>query len=132
MNQLVEVIKNNSSWPLVLVGVNSKIFKTAIKISAKIKDEDFILFPTVNGIKTPAWVNEIKNLSSSGERCFLVLENLDEVEEKEQEKFFSLVKNRAINGYKLPSNAQILIPCQKPENISKTIIDCSIIYETKK
>ena len=72
-----------------------------------------------------------KNFSKSQKRVFLCITGLDEISKDEQEKFCGMLKNKGINGYKFPENAQILIPVKNLKNVSKKISDLCIIYKVK-
>jgi len=66
-------------------------------------------------------VNIFKNnISENEELNYCVIEGIDEISEEEQNAYYHIVKDREINGYKLP-NETIIVLTVKDKNTLKNI-----------
>ena len=55
------------------------------------------------------------------EIAYFIIENIDELDSKQQEKYINLIKNREFRGYNIPENVIIVITIKSKENMSKII-----------
>ena len=130
MMKLIEVIKNNNDYPLIVVGVSAKFFGSATIINSNIDSSELGIKIGDNGeYVLPSWLKEM-NIKSvkNNDKNILVIESLDEVSNEEQLKFLGLLKNNGLNGYSFPKNTQTIITCSNIENVSKRIKDLCLIY----
>lgn len=101
-----------------------------------------IKFEPYNFIALPADIDErelhVKSewqtlLSQKAEnaKVYLVIENLDEVSTAKQEQFIGLIKDKRAGGYKLPANAQIIMPVKNSNAISEKIKKLSLVWSAE-
>lgn len=128
MKNLVEFISNNTNWPLLIEGVKADVFKTATIIDSSINSSLLGIIPSKTGYDYPEWLNDIiKNKNK--QRQFLIINDIDKITSLEQEKFLGIIKHKSVNGYKLPSNVQIIILSSSVKSVAKSIRDNSIEYK---
>lgn len=124
-----QVLKNNTDWALIVEGITAKDVNSAIVIPATIPTEVLGITISENGIKYPEWLTKLKIVASSLKNAYLVIENIDSVSAEEQEKFYGLIKYKAVNGVKLPTNTQIILTAKNANNISKKISSLAILHK---
>ncbi len=131
MIKLIEVIKNNNEYPLIIVGVSAKFFGSATIINSDIESSELGIKIGNNGeYVLPSWLKEmnIKSVKNK-DKNILVIESIDKISSEEQLKFLGVLKNNGLNGYNFPKNTQIIITCTNVENVSKRIKDLCLIYK---
>lgn len=131
MIKLIEVIKNNNEYPLIIVGVSANFFGSATIINSDIESSELGIKIGNNGeYVLPSWLKEmnIKSVKNK-DKNLLVIESIDKISSEEQLKFLGILKNNGLNGYSFPKNTQIIITCTNVENVSKRIKDLCLIYK---
>ena len=93
--KLVEVLKNNTKWPMIVEGVQGADFENAYVMK---KDIDERMLYT-KGV----WLKFLKG------KKYLVLDGIDELVLQEQLKFENLLKNRGVSDSYLPDDVQIVV-----------------------
>lgn len=128
--KIMEVIHNNSKWPIILEGVGCDAFKSSVKLSAFIPSQELGLIPNSKGFSAPVWLKELRQKSKRLKRAFLVISDMESLDFTLQEKFYGLLKYRGINGYSFSENVQILIPIKMgtADKISPKIKSLTILY----
>lgn len=63
--------------------------------------------------------NNLDKLSKENEITYLVIEEIDKIDEIKQEKYISLIKNREFRGYNIPENVIIVITIESRDNLKK-------------
>ena len=129
--KLAKVIRDNSNWPLLVEGVSSENFPTAVVLPATTCSSELGVKMEQNGIKFPSWLAQINEKSKTSKRVFLLIEGLNNIDSLDQEKFYGLIKYNGVNGYKLPAGTQIIIvvPNGESEKINKRIASLTISYK---
>jgi len=88
-------------------------------------------------IKAKSSYNELVNIFKDNilrkeELNYCVIEGIDEILEEEQNIYYHIVKDREINGYKLPNEMIIVLTVKDKntlKNISKELYDfCVVIF----
>lgn len=128
-SKLVQILKDNTKWPLLLEGVSSANFSTAIVIPASIPSSELGVIPGETGLKYPTWAMEILLKAKKAKKVYVCISELDKISQEEQEKFFGLIKYKGVNGFKFPEKTQILIPVKDITKISKKIASLAIVYK---
>lgn len=131
MIKLIEVIKNNNEYPLIIVGVSANIFGSATIINSDIESSELGIKIGNNGeYVLPSWLKEmnIKSVKNK-DKNILVIESIDKITSEEQLKFLGILKNNGLNGYSFSKNTQIILTCTNVENVSKRIKDLCLIYK---
>ena len=125
---LKEVLENNKKWPILLVNVNTEEIINSFVINADISNEELAVLVDDKGQTTPNWLKQLQVKSKLENNTVLIISNIDSVAEEEQNKFYGLLKYKALNGIELPLNSQIVLTCTSEEKISKKIKDLCIIF----
>lgn len=126
-NKIIDVIKNNQKWPLILQGVNILNLKSMVCLDAKSQDISILIDENGKTIY-PAFVKEIIQ-KQKNKRVILCLNNLDLISKDKQVCFLNIIKNKQIIGYKFPDNVQIIIPVKNVEKICIEISSLCLIYK---
>ncbi|MBE5746050.1 MAG: hypothetical protein E7359_02050 [Clostridiales bacterium] len=128
--KLINILNNNTSWPIILENVSSKDFETSVVLPANINSSELGIKIDDKGLCYPSWLNNIKK--QEGENTILlVIDKLDEISFEEQEKFYGIIKYKGVNGYKFPSETQIIITVKNKDNVSKKISSLCLSYKVE-
>lgn len=110
MNPILnKVLNSNTTWPLIVVGAAAQPAPNATIIPATISERD---------LHTDTLV--IKQ--------FLVIDGLDQISTKQQEKFIKLLKDRRTGMRKLPLDTRIIIPITDANKLAHNIKQLALIY----
>jgi len=131
--KLLEVIYNNTKYPLIIEGITKEKLPDGIYLEACVTSENIGVLPSDTGLKYPVWIMEMMIKEKRNNQIKLIISGLDDLDIEEQEKFYGVFKNKGVNGYKFPAKTQIIIPIQKGnlEKISKRLISLSLIYKVE-
>lgn len=129
--KLNNILNGNRDWPMMIEGVKGTNFPHAIVIPADIDSSNLGIVPGETGLKYPSWVMQMNILIKKTERVVLVIDGLDSIPQEEQEKFYSIIKYRRINGYAFPKSTQIIIAIGEGgmDKISPRIKSLTIPYK---
>lgn len=107
--KLNTVLKSNTKWPLIIVGMIAAPAANATIVPADIAERD--LHNDTLPIKP-----------------YIVIDGLDTVPAPHQDKFIPLLKDRRIGTRKLPAHIRIVIPVRRGDKLSDEIKKLSLIY----
>jgi hypothetical protein len=110
MDKLKKVLQDNKKWPLIIVGVAAQGSNDATIIPATVPERDLHAGALV-----------IKQ--------YLVIDGLDGIDGREQEKFITLLKDRRIGLRKLAPETRIIIPVRSADNVSQKIKSLCLVWE---
>ncbi len=122
---ILEVLNNNRTWPMIITGLTAKNFPTAVVLPSSCPSENLA---SENAI----WLKEISEKSKSLKQFMLVIDKIDSISEEEQEKFYGLLKYKSINGINLPKNMQFILTASNIDKVSKRIQSLCLIYKAEK
>lgn len=130
MEKLVEILKVNQGWPLIVEGLDAQDFAESPTIQADCDASELALIPTEKGYIFPKWLSKLVKDSKEFKNVFLCISGLDTVSFELQERFYGLLKYKGLNGMKLPENTQIVIVANHGgiENISQKIKSLTISF----
>lgn len=120
--KLLQILNANPKWPIIIEGVEIANIPYDVVIPASIPSRNLGIIPTEKGLVCPTWVKEITRLSQKQNPIILCIDGLDSILIQDQEKFYGLLKYKAINGYKFPQKTQIVITATNVANISEKIL----------
>ena len=124
MDYKTKVLDYAKISPVILQNGNLDDFKNAIILNASIPSKNLGIVNTKNGLKAPKWFVDVKK----GENPIIVINNLDEIDKYNQEKFYELLKYKTISNIELPLNTKIIVLAKNLENISQNILSlCMVI-----
>ena len=67
----------------------------------------------------PIFKEELEKVSKENEISYLIISNIDKVNEDKQNRFIGLVKDREFMGYNLPDNVIIVFTVETESDIKK-------------
>lgn len=120
--ELAQVLANNPLQPIMIIGYQPDNWDNAVYIMGN-TDERELHIPSL-------WHKELDNKAAKG-RTHLIVADLEKVSKEEQNKFAGLLKDRRAGNYKLPNNAQIIIPVNDKNKISAKIQSLCLVWEVK-
>ena len=100
-----------------VIVLNSDVKKLSNSYSIDAGVSDFDLF----GVKIghPIFKDVVEKVSKNNEISYLIISNIDKVEEEKQNRFVGLVKDREFMGYSLPDNVIIVFTVESENEIKK-------------
>ena len=120
--KLEQVLRNNPLQPLVLAGKGTFEGENCLALSAT-TDERELHIPS-------GWHKQLDLLAQTG-KVYLLIEGMGEIAASEQDKFAGLLKDRRAGNYKLPDNAQIIIPVKDIKTLSNKIQTLALVWDAK-
>ena len=120
------MIKLSLVSPVLVVGLPGDLFGNSTIIDAKIPSESLGVINTAAGLKFPTWLNGIMKGNSSHR---IVIDGIDLIDKENQEKFYELLKYKAISDIKLPSDCTIIVTAEELKNVSQTILRLCLLVE---
>lgn len=116
--KLKSVLESNTRWPLLIGGAAASDFAGPV-MPATISPRD---------LNTGNWVGELGDLGAGMDRLVMIIDGMDKLTPRAQEKFIRLIKDRRGGMHKLPDNVQIVIPVKNVNSISDQIKRLALIY----
>lgn len=116
--KMMTILENNKKWPIIIAGISGNSLSNAIMLPATIPSDQLDIVPDDEGMNYPAWIMQMMICARKSDKVYLVIDGLDDIDFDEQEKFYTILKHKSINGYKFPDNVQIVIAI-KSGNISR-------------
>lgn len=120
--KLEQVLRNNPLIPIVIAGKKGFEAENFVPLPAGINERE---------LHIPSGWHKLLDLQAQDERVYLVIEGLDEAAPVDQDKFTGLLKDRRAGNYKLPANAQIVIPVRDKEKLSEKIRALVLVWDIK-
>lgn len=114
-----EIIKLSRTAPVLAVGFSSSSFGDSTVISASIPSAELGIVNTLSGLQAPSWFYEIVKGNSSHQ---IVIDGVDSIDKENQEKFYELLKYKAISDIDLPADCTIIVTASNINNVSETIL----------
>ena len=126
LNKIKEAIRLSKISPVLVVGIPSDLFGKSTIIEANIPPKDLGIVYTSSGLKMPEWFFGIAKGKASHQ---IVIDGIDLIDKEDQEKFYELLKYKAISDIDLPSDCTIIITAENLKNVSETILRLSLLVE---
>lgn len=113
IKELIDLQRNSKATCVIIpTGEISKLSPT-VKMNANVSDK--FLFA---GDKPP-FAEKIDNKCKLKDICYFVITDIDKLNTNEQDRYISLVKDREMNGYYLPSNCIIVFTVKDKESLKR-------------
>ena len=127
LNSKISKIKDLSKTaPVLVLGFPSTLFGNSTILEADIPSKNLGIVNTKNGLKKPSWFNDIvKGLGSHQ----IVINGIDEIDKENQEKFYELLKYKAISNVELPNDCNIIVLAKELKNVSDTILELCLLVK---
>ena len=112
---LIEAQKGIKSIGVIVCNSDIQKLNNSYSIDAGLSDLD--LFGVNLG--QPVFKKGIEKVSKENEFSYLIISNIDKVNEDKQNRFIGLVKDREFMGYNLPDNVIIVFTVETESDIKK-------------
>lgn len=96
-----------------------------VVINAEISSCELSILNGKNGLKKPEWYISLE----SKKNPFLLINQLDKIEEEEQEKFYEMLKYKTISNIDLPKNTKIVLLFKDLKKINKNILSLCLVLK---
>ena len=124
------LLKSNKDWPIIIEGdIKEEDFLNATFLPAKTPSAKLGIINDAKGLIKPNWVKSL-DAKRDEKVNLLVISGLDKISMDEQVKFSAILDTKALNGYKLPQNLQIVILINKGNRakINNEILSLCLYY----
>ena len=125
-SKIIEIIKLSKTAPVLAVGFAANLFENSTIIEANIPSKSLGIVSTATGVKMPNWLYGIMKGKSSHQ---IVINGIDSIEKENQEKFYELLKYKAISNIELPSDCNIIVTAKDLKNVSETILRLCLLVK---
>ena len=112
---LIEMQKGCKATCVVILQEDVKDIKDSYNVKVDESDSNMLL----GELNRENLENNLEPLAKQNNMAYLVIEDIDKIDEKKQEKYIEIVKDREFRGYKIPENVIIIFTVQNKENIQK-------------
>lgn len=119
---LEQFLRNNQQQPLLIASDIKFEPYNFVALPAEIEERELHL--------KSEWQSLLNKKSESG-KVYVLITNLDEVSAAKQEQFIPLLKDKRAGRYKLPANAQIIMPVKNDAKISEKIKKLSLVWKVE-
>ena len=117
MNKDLIDLQRNSKATCVIIE-NKNIDKLSPSIILKASENDYLSL-----YKNPPFSNMAEIKSHFSQLCYLIITDITDLTSEEQNAYIGLVKDREVNGYKLPDNFIIVFTINDSSLLSKVSKD---------
>ena len=115
MNWLgVEIAKGVSLGGIVVLNSEYKELGCVLEMRAEIRDS--LLYKSY---EKPVFADKLNELASGNDYVFLTISNIQNLSEKEQNKYETLLKDRNFYGYTLPANVVVTFTIDSRDDLKK-------------
>lgn len=104
-----------NSTCVVILQEDVKLLKNVYNVKADNSNSNMIL----GELNKENLKNNLDKLTEENNIAYLIIEEIDKLDSKQQEKYINIIKNREFRGYYLPKNVIIALTIKRKENLSK-------------
>ena len=112
---LIEMQKGCKATGVIILQEDIKKIENSFNVKVDESDSNMLL----GELNRENLENNLEPLARQNNIAYLVIEEIDKIDEKKQEKYIEIVKDREFRGYKIPENVIIIFTVQNKENIQK-------------
>jgi len=123
INKIKELSKTS---PVLALGIPLEKFEDSTIIEANAPSEHFGIINTAKGVKAPSWFYGIMKGNKSHQ---IIINNIDLIDKESQEKFYELLKYKAISDVELPADCTIIVLASDLKKVSETILRLCLLVE---
>lgn len=116
INEIKELSKTS---PVLAIGIPLSMFGQSTIIEATIPSKNLGIVNTAKGLKAPSWFYKIIKDKASHQ---IIITNIDSIDKESQEKFYELLKYKAISNTELPADCKIIVLANDLKKVSETIL----------
>jgi hypothetical protein len=123
INEIKELSKTS---PVLAVGIPLAMFGESTIIEASIPSKSLGIINTAKGIKAPSWFYGIVKGNESHQ---IIINNIDSIDKESQEKFYELLKYKAISDVELPADCKLIVLATDLNKVSETILRLCLLVK---
>ena len=117
-----QMLKNNPQHAVLTETGGGLDLKHTVVLPANIEERE---------LHIPShWHQKLLMQLSMVDKVYLMIEDIDKISAKEQEKFVSLLKDRRAGNFKLPDGVQIVISCSHMNQVCDSIKKLALYIES--
>lgn len=124
--KLNEVIAISKTAPVLALGLPTNMFGDSTIIKSNIHSYDLGIVNSSAGLKIPTWLDGIMKGKSSHQ---IVIDSIDLIDKVNQEKFYELLKYKAISNVDLPLDCNIIVTASDLKKVSNTILRLCLLVK---
>ncbi len=125
--KLLKIIESNKNSVLLIESNEDIVLPNSISISSSIDSKDLGILSDVKGQKIPQWLMALMLAEKKNKKIILVINDIDQVDLEEQNKFVGLITFKGVNGYKFDSKTQIILTCNDLNKVNEKLKNLVII-----
>ena len=111
--------------PMLIDFIEANNLPNAVILPATAENKEFNGHYEDEEFCPPNW---LKELIENKEKIILVIDKIDEIPKKEQEKFIEILKYKQVSTFDLPQNCRIIITAKDFSKVSKEIKSLTAIF----
>lgn len=112
--ELIEEQLGCDSTCVIILQNEAKLLKNSYNVKADNSNSNMIL-GELNKENLKSNLDKLEE----NDIAYLVIEEIDELDSKQQDKYINLIKNREFRGYNIPKNIIVALTIKNKENLSK-------------
>lgn len=125
-SKINEINELSKSSPVLAVGIPIEMFEESTIIESTIPSKSLGILNTAKGLKAPSWFYGIVKGNGSHQ---IIINNIDSIDKESQEKFYELLKYKAISDVKLPTDCKIIVLATDLNKVSETILRLCLLIK---
>ena len=122
--KIVEIEKLANVSPVIACEMSSDAFDDAVVVDAKISSTQLAALNTKDGLRFPDWYLKLEK----NDKKLLVIDNIDDIDAEEQEKFYEILKYKEISNTALPKNTKIIVIAKNNKKVADIIRQLCLVY----
>lgn len=125
-SKINEIVKLSKTAPVLAVGYSKEQFGQSTIIDGGISSKNLGVVNTATGLRAPTWLYGIMKGKTSHQ---IIIDGIDLIDKESQEKFYELLKYKAISDIDLPSDCNIIVLAKDLKEVSETIIRLCLLIK---
>lgn len=125
-SKINEIKELSQASPVLAVGIPLEIFEKSTVIESTIPSKSLGIISTAKGLEVPSWFHEIVKGNGSHQ---IIINNIDSIDKESQEKFYELLKYKAISDVELPADCRIIVLATDLNKVSETILRLCLLVK---
>ena len=112
---IVEIQKGCKSTCVIILQEDVNKFENSYRVVVDTSESNML----VGDFNRKNLEENLEKIAKDGEIAYLIVEEIDKVDTKKQEKYVDVIKDREFRGYRLPDNVIICLSLTDRNNLEK-------------
>lgn len=117
---LLEKYLKSGISPILIQNVSSTLFENAVIIKSNVDKSELNGHYEGIDFQPPVWYKQLLEKCKKG-LTFLLIENINEIDEQQQAKFIEILKYKKVSTFELPENCMIIVTCLNKNKINEEV-----------